>query len=173
MVDIDVIDQKCPKSLRSGPHYIFWAWAPKSVLHRIRRTFWAEKSLFSEIWCNFQRKFWWRPRNSYFRKVAIEKLIYFKNLFTKHKNDVKKTLLSINLLLCKEKQQKRSGYKIITAKGRDLTEPVAIANHFNNCFSTVAENLVKKISSNNTNPSSLLARICLNLFIFTQLPNKK
>ena len=37
-----------------------------------------------------------------------------------------------------------------------MTEPVEIANHFNNYFSTVAENLVKKIPSTNTNPSSFL-----------------
>ena len=30
-------------------------------------------------------------RNTYFRKVAIEKQNYFKNLFTKHENDIKKT----------------------------------------------------------------------------------
>ena len=42
-------------------------------------------------------------RNTYFRKVAIEKQNYFKNLFMKHKNDIKKTWHSINLLLGKEK----------------------------------------------------------------------
>ena len=89
-------------------------------------------------------------RNTYFCKVAIEKQNYLKNLFTKHKNDSKKTWHSINLLLGKEKKQ--SGCKIISAEGRDLTEPIEIANHFNNYFSTVAENLVKKIPSTNTNP---------------------
>ena len=101
-------------------------------------------------------------RNTYFRKVAIEKQNYFKNLFTKHKNDIKKTWHSINLLLGKE--QKQSGCKIISAEGKDLTEPFEIANHFNNYFSTVAENLVKKIPSTNTNPSSFLGPNLSNSF---------
>ena len=101
-------------------------------------------------------------RNTYFRKVAIEKQNYFKNLFTKHKNDIKKTWHSINLLLGKEKKQ--SGCKIISAEGRDLTEPIEIANHFNNYFSTVAENLVKKIPSTHTNPSSFLGPNLSNSF---------
>ena len=101
-------------------------------------------------------------RNTYFPKVAIEKQNYFKNLFTKHKNDIKKTWHSINLLLSKEKKQ--SGCKIISAEGKDLTEPVEIANHFNNYFLTVAENLVKKISSTNTNPSSFLGPNLSNSF---------
>ena len=101
-------------------------------------------------------------RNTYFRKVAIEKQNYFKNLFTKHKNDIKQTWHSINLLLGKEKKQ--SGCKIISAEGRDLTEPIEIANHFNNYFSTVAENLVKKIPSTNTNPSGFLGPNLSNSF---------
>ena len=99
---------------------------------------------------------------SYFRKVSIEKQNYFKNLFTKHKNDIKKTWHSIKLLLGKDKKQ--LGCKIISAEGKDLTEPVEIANHFNNYFSTVAENLVKKIPSTNINPSSFLGPNLSNSF---------
>ena len=101
-------------------------------------------------------------RNTYFRKAAIEKQNYFKNLFTKNKNDIKKTWHSINLLLGKEKKQ--LGCKDISAEGKDLTEPVKIANHFNNYFSIVAENLVKKIPSTNTNPSSFLGPNLSNFF---------
>ena len=110
-------------------------------------------------------------RNTYFRKVAIEKQNYFKNLFTKHKNDIKKTWHSINLLLGKEKKQ--SGCKIISAEGRDLTEPIEIANHFNNYFSTVAENLVKRFQALTPILQVFLARIYLTPFIFTQLPHRK
>ena len=110
-------------------------------------------------------------RNTYFRKVAIEKQNYFKNLFTKHKNDIKKTWHSINLLLGKE--QKQSSCKIISAEGKDLTEPVEIANNFNNYFSTVAENLVKKIPRSNTNPSSFLGPNLSNSFyLYPTTPQK-
>ena len=43
-------------------------------------------------------------RNTYFHKIVSEKQNYFKNLFTIHKNDIKKTWHSINLLLGKEKK---------------------------------------------------------------------
>ena len=42
-------------------------------------------------------------RNTYFHKIVSEKQNFFKNLFTIHKNDIKKTWHSINLLLGKEK----------------------------------------------------------------------
>ena len=110
-------------------------------------------------------------RNTYFRIVAIEKQNYFKNLFTKHKNDIKKTWHSIHLLLGKEKKQ--SGCKIISAEGKDLTEPVEIANHFNNYFSTVAENLVKKIPSTNTNPSSFLGpNLSYSFYLYPTTPKE-
>ena len=110
-------------------------------------------------------------RNTHFRKVAIEKQNYFKNLFTKHKNDIKKTWHSINLLLGKE--QKQSGCKIISAEGKDLTEPVEIANHFNNYFSTVAEHLLKRFQALTPILQVSLARIYLTPFIFTQLPHRQ
>ena len=66
------------------------------------------------------------------------------------------------MLLGKEKKQ--SGCKIITAEEKDLTEPVEIANHFNDYFSIVAGNLVKKISSTNTNPLSFLGPNLSNSF---------
>ena len=83
-------------------------------------------------------------QNTYFHKIVSEKQNYFKNLFTIHKNDIKKTWHSINLL------------PLITANGKDLTEPVEIANHFNDYFSTVAENLIQKIPKTNANPLSFL-----------------
>ena len=43
-------------------------------------------------------------RNTYFHKIVSEKQNYFKNLFTIHKNDIKKTWYSINLFLGKEKK---------------------------------------------------------------------
>ena len=52
-------------------------------------------------------------RNMYFHKIVSEKQNYFKNLFTIHKNDIKKTWHSINLLLGKEK--KHLCCKLITA----------------------------------------------------------
>ena len=45
-----------------------------------------------------------------------------------------------------------------------MTKSVEIANHFDNYFSTVAENLVKKIPSTNTNPSSFLGPNLSNSF---------
>ena len=54
------------------------------------------------------------------------------------------------------KEKKQSCCKLITANGKDLTEPVEIANHFNDYFLTVAENLIQKIPKTNANPLSFL-----------------
>ena len=110
-------------------------------------------------------------RNTDFRKVAIEKQNYFKNLFTKQKNDIKKTWHSINLLLGKEKKQ--SGCKIISAEGKDLTEPSEIANHFNNYFRLQQKTLLKTFQALTPILQVFLARIYLTPFIFTQLPHRK
>ena len=45
-----------------------------------------------------------------------------------------------------------------------MTEPLEIADHFNNYFSTVAEDLAKKISSTNTNTSSVFGPNLSNSF---------
>ena len=41
-------------------------------------------------------------RNLYFRQVSIEKKKFYLNLFDKHKNNIKKTLININILLGKK-----------------------------------------------------------------------
>ena len=64
------------------------------------------------------------------------------------------------------KKKKQSCCKLITANGKDLTEPVEIAYHFNDYFLTVAENLIQKISKTNANPLSFLGPNLSDSFYF-------
>ena len=83
-----------------------------------------------------------------FAKYQLRKK-FCLNLFEKHKNNIKKTWININLLLGKTGQ---SHCKLMTVNVVDLTDPFDIANHFNEYFVSVAEKLVKKVPKANDYP---------------------
>ena len=87
-------------------------------------------------------------RNWYFCQVSIEKKNFYLNLFDKHKNNIKKTWININLLL--GKKTGHSHCKSMTMNKVELTDPLDYANHFNDYFVSVAKKLVKKFQKQMT-----------------------
>ena len=71
-----------------------------------------------------------------------------KVLFAKNRSSIKNTWASINLL--SGKHSKKLSYISIHCDNQDksalLEDSVDVANHFNKYFSSVASNLVKKIT---------------------------
>ena len=72
----------------------------------------------------------------------MQKKQYFANLFDHVKNNVKNTWKVINSVLGRKKGKQLFKLRI---NGEDIKDEVKIADEFNNYFSNVASNLVKKI----------------------------
>ena len=98
----------------------------------------------------------------YFRQASIEKKNFYLNLFDKHKNNIKKAWININLFLGKKTGQ--SHCKSMTVNGVELTDPFHIANHFNDYFVSLSEKLVKKVPKTNDNSLIYLGLSFSDLF---------
>ena len=83
-----------------------------------------------------------KSRNLYYRAVRMTKIQYFQNNLIKVKNDVKGTWNIINSVLGRKKGKQLFKLKI---DDEEIKNETKIANKFNDYFSNVADNLVKRI----------------------------
>jgi len=71
------------------------------------------------------------------------------------------------------RKKSNSQIKTITTNEKELTEPVHIANHFNQYLSTVADNLVRKIQKINIDPLNYLGPNMKNsLYLYPTSPKE-
>ena len=83
--------------------------------------------------------------------IKITKKDYFENQFIKYKNNNKMTWQTINRILNRNKNKERLP-DTFQKKNSDVScsDPVAIANKFNEYFVNVGPNLAKSIKKNDT-----------------------
>ena len=79
-----------------------------------------------------------QAKNKYFFELKNTRNKFYKNLFEKHRNNMKATWRAINKLLGKNK---KSGCKSLIINNETVTDPVIIANSFNTYFTNVATDI--------------------------------
>ena len=70
-----------------------------------------------------------QAKNKYFFELRRKRDLFYKNLFDKYKNNMKSTWQVINKLLGRNK---KSTMITLQSKDETITEPVEVANKFNN-----------------------------------------
>ena len=83
-----------------------------------------------------------------------KKQLYIKSSLEENKNNSRATWKVINQLIGKKKQNPTSSMMLNDTL--IISNKIAIANHSNNYFTSVAEKLVKKISTTDTTFSTFL-----------------
>ena len=84
-------------------------------------------------------------RNKYFQQIELKKRMHYMNIFYHHRHNIRATWRTINGLLGKVK----SAIKSPLIVDDQLSEnPIIIANHFNDYFSNVADELIDKLPKN-------------------------
>ena len=91
---------------------------------------------------NHSKTLFTQARNYYYRIIKEKKQTYYKSKFNIFKGDIKNTWRLINNLLGK---QRKSDCKKLKIDGKEIYEPQALANHFNNHFSTIASKLMDEL----------------------------
>ena len=122
-------------------------WITNGILSSIKRRdkllrkFIGEKELNSKENVHNEYK---RLRNNIVALIRISKKNYYTNYFTEHANNIKNTWKGIKSII-NIKNCAKSYPEIMKNNGNFFTEPINIAEGFNNYFSTIAENLQEKI----------------------------
>ena len=83
-------------------------------------------------------------KNLYFNTIKKKKE-YFKQKFTKFKNNIEKNWRCINYLIGKNKQQRPEKLELNT-NDKSITDPVEIANIFNDYFTNTPQLLSVSVS---------------------------
>ena len=83
-----------------------------------------------------------KAKNKYDRMIKMKKQNYIKSKLEENKYNLRETSRIINNLLGRKTQQPTNPMSINGTLG---TDDIIVANHFNDYFSSVADNLVKKI----------------------------
>ena len=96
-----------------------------------------------------------QAKNKYFFELRRKRDLFYKNLFDKYKNNMKSTWQVINKLLGRNK---KSTMITLQSKDETITEPVEVANKFNNYFSNIATNIRKDIPVETKDFSDYLPR---------------
>ena len=94
-------------------------------------------------------------RNIVTYETRKSKKDYFKNYFEKNKNDTSLIWKGVRQLITLKHKNKRQP-RIITVKGKDVTNPKNIANAFNNFFTNIGPSLSKTILQSKKNFTSFL-----------------
>ena len=102
---------------------------------------------------NHSKTLFTQARNYYYRIIKEKKQTYYKSKFNIFKGDIKNTWRLINNLLGK---QRKSECKKLKIDGKEIYEPQALANHFNNHFSTIASKLMDELPSSEAKYSEYL-----------------
>lgn len=79
---------------------------------------------------------------------------YYENLINQNKNNLKKSWLIIKEVLNKRKSS--STQREFSINDNKTSDPMAIANHFNNFFTNIGPNLASKLPKSNINPTQFL-----------------
>ena len=88
-----------------------------------------------------------KARNKYDRMIKMKKQNYIKSKLEENKYNLRETWRIINNLLGRKTQQQTNPMSI---NGTLVTDDVIVANHFNDYFSSVADNLVKTIPTSSS-----------------------
>jgi Endonuclease/Exonuclease/phosphatase family len=116
-----------------------------------------------------------RYRNMYNKLTRAAKKLYFTSELTKHQSNLKKTWSLINKALNKGSYHSNSSVSTIIVDNCVLSDPVQIANHFNNFFTTMPHNIVSEIHPTDRPPDLNLdfnatAHDNIPLFSFNDVP---
>ena len=104
-------------------------------------------------------------RNSIVNLIRISKQIYFTNYFQTNSKNSKKIWQGINDYLHRNKN-KGTDKVTLNLDGNKITEPANVANIFNNFFTSIADNIRKKIPQNFNNYQKYLKNSLPNSFFF-------
>ena len=102
---------------------------------RLYRKFMCSKSTSDQSLSN-------QAKNKYFYELKKTRNKFYKDLFEKHRNNMKATWRAINKLLGKNKT---SGCKSLIINNETITDPTIIADSFNTYFTTVATDIRNKL----------------------------
>ena len=75
--------------------------------------------------------------------------LHYKNYFTQHLNNSKKTWTGINTILCRKSKSRMSDI-FLNSNGKLFTDQKTVSKMFNNYFINVADKLAEKIPKPNT-----------------------
>ena len=88
-----------------------------------------------------------RFRNILRQSIKDAKKIYFQNIFTKFKHDIKRTWAVINESL--HRKNKSISSRMFSHNGKTLEDPSEIANAFNEYFISIGPSLANQMDKNN------------------------
>ena len=86
-------------------------------------------------------------KNFYFHLITIKKKAFMQKKFHLHKSDIKRTWQTMNNSL--GRAPKASGSTSLEVDGNLVSDPIELADAFNEHFATVAEKLVRKLPNSN------------------------
>ena len=95
-------------------------------------------------WLNFKKQ-----RNIVNNKIMLAKQAYYQNTLNERKGDSKKTWQIINELT--SRKSGKISVKELKVNGYSITNPVDLANEFNNHFATIGPKLAEDIPCSNNN----------------------
>ena len=121
---------------------------------------WKKSSLTKEAFA--------KARNFYFRAIKLKKQEYFITKFASHKSDITSTWRCINSLLGKVKSRECSLLKV---RDNSISDPVQIADNFNNHFATAAAKLANVLPVSKSHFSDYLGAQCKeSMFVWPTSP---
>ena len=89
------------------------------------------------------------------KHVALAKQTYYTNFFNKYSDCSKKQWLMINNLMGRSKTR-NSKITLKDSNGNTTKDPAAVAEKFNDYFTTIADKLKSKITLHNDTTNKLL-----------------
>ena len=84
-------------------------------------------------------------RNKITKLIRQSKQIYYQHHFEQNKKDSKTIWQGIHEIISSTKNKKGGNVSVIIADARTITDPIEIAENFNNFFTSIGTNLTKKI----------------------------
>ena len=97
-----------------------------------------------------------RAKNQYFFELNKKRDSHYKILFDKYRNNMKSTWQLINKLMGRSK---KSSNISLLCENELITDPVEVANEFNNYFAGIADNIRKNIPSSTKDFKEYLPRV--------------
>ena len=85
-------------------------------------------------------------RNKIIELIRQSKQTYFQHYFEQNKKDSKTIWQGIHETISSRKNKNSSNVSVIISDDNTITDPIEIAQNFNNFFTSIGTNLQKKIS---------------------------
>jgi hypothetical protein len=108
-------------------------------------------------------------RNIYNSLIKLAKKLYYEKLFAKYQNNLKKSWQLIHEVI-KKSSSKSDSVQHILVNNISITDPLLIANHFNEFFSNIALDIVKEIVPTDRPPDRVNINENTPIFSFTRDP---